>query len=174
MSANQNTFSRRGFFAGSVASLAASASFATRAAEPAPSSGIVRPPLRPILLSVKLSMIAREVQGKKLTAVERLRLAAEAGFDGVDFDQAGEYTPEEARAAVRDSGVFVHNAINHAHWDKRLSSASPEDRERGLKNLRVAVESCWSLAEAMMVRKAKSVPARKSAKPCRWRHLLGR
>jgi len=80
-------------------------------------------------------MIPKELDGKKLSAADRLRLAGEAGFDGVDFDQAGEFTPEQARAAVRASGVFVHNAINHAHWSQRLTSADQEERERGLANI---------------------------------------
>ena len=46
-------------------------------------------------------MIAKKVDGKDLTLVERLKLAAEAGFDGVDFDEAGSFTPEQARDARR-------------------------------------------------------------------------
>jgi L-ribulose-5-phosphate 3-epimerase len=105
---------------------------------------VTPPPNRPILLSCKLGMIAREKDGRKFTATERLRMAADAGFDGVDFDQAGEYTLEQARAAVQESGVFVHNAINHAHWEQRLTSAKPEDRERGRKN----IEHCLRVSHA--------------------------
>ena len=75
------------------------------------------------------------MNGEKLTLVQRLSLAGDAGFDGVDFDQAGEWTAEEARAAVLESGVFVHNAINHDHWNKRLTSANQEDRAQGVKNI---------------------------------------
>lgn len=106
---------------------------------------IVLPPAgKPILLSVKLGMISKEIGGKKLSVVERLLLAKEAGFDGVDFDQAAEYTPEQARAAVRESGVFVHNAINHAHWQQRLTSAKQEERDKGRANL----EHCVRVAHA--------------------------
>ena len=66
---------------------------------------------------------------------ERLAMARQAGFDGVDFDQAGEYTVEQARAAVQESGMFVHNAINHAHWEKRLTSADATERAAGSANL---------------------------------------
>ena len=72
---------------------------------------IVTPPLKNrILLSCKLGMIAKEVDGEKLTLTQRLSLAGEAGFDGVDFDEAGSFTAEEAREAVAASGVFAHNA----------------------------------------------------------------
>jgi L-ribulose-5-phosphate 3-epimerase len=88
-----------------------------------------------IFLSCKLGMIARDADGKALSVAERLSLAGRAGFDGVDFDEAGAFTPEEAREAVRKSGVFVHNAINHAHWTDRLTSADAEVRARGSANI---------------------------------------
>ena len=101
-------------------------------AEQSAATAIVTPPAgKRVLLSCKLGMIAKEAGGKKLSLVERLRLAGDAGFDGVDFDEAGDYTPQQAREAVSQSGVFVHNAINHAHWNQRLTSANDEERARG-------------------------------------------
>ncbi|MFK7789936.1 MAG: sugar phosphate isomerase/epimerase family protein [Phycisphaeraceae bacterium] len=88
------------------------------------------------LLSCKLGMITKKgADGKPLTLADRLSLAKQAGFDGVDLDQAAEYTPQEARASVAASGVFVHNAINHAHWKKRFTSSSEADRKQALDNL---------------------------------------
>lgn len=129
-----SALSRRGFVAASVtAALAASSS---ASAADANAARIIRPPEgKRILLSCKLGMIAREAGGKKLSLTERLSLAGEAGFDGVDFDQAGEFTPEQARDAVQQSGVFVHNAINHAHWNQRLTSPKEEDRAKGRANI---------------------------------------
>jgi len=89
-------------------------------------------------------MIPKELNGKKLCAADRLSLAGEAGFDGVDFDQAGEFTPMQAREAVQASGVFVHNAINHAHWSQRLTSAKPEERATGRAN----IEHCIRVSHA--------------------------
>ena len=106
---------------------------------------IVTPPKgKRILLSCKLGMLPKELEGQKLSVVDRLQMAREAGFDGVDFDQAGEYTPEEARRAVQESGVFVHNAINHAHWSKRLTSAKEEERSQGRAN----IEHCIRVSHA--------------------------
>ena len=97
---------------------------------------IVRPPEnKRLLLSCKLGMIAAERDGRKLSLVERLKVAQEAGFDGVDFDQAGGYQPEEVRAAVLESGVFVHNAINHSHWRDRLTSPDEKVRAKGRDNI---------------------------------------
>jgi L-ribulose-5-phosphate 3-epimerase len=106
---------------------------------------IVLPPAgKRILLSCKLGMIAKKAEGQDLTLVERLNLAKQAGFDGVDFDEAGSFTPDQAREAVQQSGVFVHNAINHAHWQQRLTSANETERARGRAN----IEHCLRVAHA--------------------------
>ena len=137
---------RRNFLAAGAASVAGAALYANRLeAAPADETAIIRPPEgKRILLSCKLGMIPKELDGKKLSIVERLKMAGEAGFDGVDFDQAGEWTPEQARAAVAESGVFVHNAINHAHWSKRLTSADKAERAEGVAN----IEHCIRVSHA--------------------------
>ena len=137
---------RRRFLTAGVASIAGVAAVTagahqTQAAE----TEIVRPPAgKPILLSCKLGMITRETADRKLTLADRLGLAGEAGFDGVDLDQAAEFTPEQARAAVCESGVFVHNAINHAHWQQRLTSSDEEARNQGRAN----IEHCMRVSHA--------------------------
>ena len=142
-----SSVSRRRFITAGAVSVAGSAivgagAAPAAAAESAPS---VRPPEnKRILLSCKLGMITREAEGKRLSLAERLSLAGKAGFDGVDLDQAGECTPEQARDAVRESGVFVHNAINHAHWQQRLTSPKEEERARGRAN----IEHCIRVSHA--------------------------
>lgn len=147
MSQSHRSIARRDLLAAGAASVAALAA-AGRATSVSAAEGagkVVEPPAgKRLLLSCKLGMIAREVGGKKLTLVERLKMAAEAGLDGVDFDQAGEYTVEEARDAVRESGVFVHNAINHAHWQQRLTSPKEEERAKGRAN----IEHCLRVSHA--------------------------
>ena len=142
------SLARRSFLtAGAAAATLAAGSITSAQSEtPAAKPGaFISPPAgKRILLSCKLGMIAKKVDGKDLSLVERLKLAAAAGFDGVDFDEAGNFTAEQARAAVQESGVFVHNAINHAHWGKRLTSAKEEDREQGVKN----IEHCLRVAHA--------------------------
>ena len=128
-------YSRRGFLGATALASAAFTLPKSTAAETSYAK-IVRPPEgKRILLSCKLGMIAKEAAGKKLSLVERLTMAKEAGFDGVDFDEAGNFSAEQARAAVQESGVFVHNAINHAHWNQRLTSAKEEDRKKASENL---------------------------------------
>ena len=115
------------------------------AAAQSAASAIVRPPAgKSILLATKLSMITKEADGRPLSLVARLRMAAEAGFDGVDFDEAGRFTEDEARAAVQESRVFVHGAINHDHWNQRLTSAVASERDQGRANL----EHCVRVSHA--------------------------
>jgi hexulose-6-phosphate isomerase len=132
--ANMN---RRHFLTAGSQAIPAHATLPTQLAQ-APSTPAAIPlprRSRPVLLSCKMGMIARESGGKKLSITDRLRMAADAGFDGVDYDEAGEVTAQQVRDAVRDSGVFVHNAINHTHWSVRLTDAKPEVRDRARANL---------------------------------------
>lgn len=129
---------RRGFLSASAAvlpCLAAPGLLAADGPETAPSPVPMPRSTRPVLLSCKMGMIAREVDGKKLGIVERLRMAADAGFDGVDFDEAGSFTAAQVRDAVRESGVFVHNAINHTHWGVRLTDPKDEVRAKARSNM---------------------------------------
>jgi hexulose-6-phosphate isomerase len=139
-------FDRRSFLALGAGSVAADVSgIRTASAVKKDKARIVTPPEgKRILLSCKLGMLPKELNGQKFSVVERLRMAREAGFDGVDFDQAAEYTPEEARLAVQESGVFVHNAINHAHWSQRLTSAKEQERAQSRAN----IEHCIRISHA--------------------------
>ena len=114
---------------------------------PAASKAMVSPPATEnrILLSVKLGMIAKKIGDKELALTERLLMAKEAGLDGVDFDQAGEHSIEAAKTAVQDSGLFAHNAINHAHWKDTLTHADPTVRAKGRTN----IEHCLRLGHAV-------------------------
>ncbi|MBM3821862.1 MAG: TIM barrel protein [Verrucomicrobia bacterium] len=169
------SLSRRHFATGlaATASLAFSGptSLLPQAAAAESSSRIVTPPSgKTMLLSCKLGMIAKERDGRKLSIVERLSMARDAGFDGVDFDEAGSFTAEEARQAVRESGVFVHNAINHAHWSTRLTDPSADTRAKARANL----EHCLRVSHAaggsgvlIVIGKGEDGPAAEIEERCR-------
>ena len=137
---------RRGvLLSGAVASAAMIGGPAANAQAPEASVVPLPPMNHRYLLSCKLGMITEKGPGgEKLTLAQRLTLAKQAGFDGVDLDQAARYTPQQARAAVAESGVFVHNAINHDHWKKRFTSSSEADRKTALSNL----EHCIRVSHA--------------------------
>ena len=102
------------------------------AAEPSKRFATPLPP-RPeqgLLFSCKYGM----TKGGSLE--ERLASARDAGMDGVDFDAAASVTPEQLRDAAMATGVFIHNAINHAHWSQTLSSPDDAKRAAGLANLK--------------------------------------
>lgn len=94
--------------------------------------------INPILFSCKYGMT------KGRTIEERLESCKKAGFDGIDFDRAGDYSIEEIRQAAHNTGVFVHNAINHNHWKMRFTSPNPEDIATAKKNL----EHCIRVSHA--------------------------
>ena len=134
-----------------LASLAAipSAALATRfsvaadppATKPAIADACLPPPPetdRTLLFSCKYGM----TKGPTLEA--RLAAAREAGMDGVDFDAAASVTPEELRQAAAATGVFIHNAINHAHWQQRLTSPDGATRSKAVANL----EHCIRVSQA--------------------------
>jgi len=109
---------------------------------PASSTGSCLPPPpetdRKLLFSCKYGM----TKGPTLEA--RLTAAREAGMDGVDFDAAASVTPEELRQAAAATGVFIHNAINHAHWQQRLTSPDEATRATAAANL----EHCVRVSHA--------------------------
>jgi len=139
-------FSRRRVLAAGAAAAALPLAVSGPPAPVAAATGPIVTPARTrrILLSCKLGMIAKEVEGKTLSVTERLRMAGNAGFDGVDFDEAGDFSLENARSAVAESGVFVHNAINHGHWSARLTSEDEAVRAQGQAN----IEHCVRLSHA--------------------------
>ncbi len=148
MTQQANSQNRRSFLATGAVAAASASAFANSSTSIAADSPIpfVTPPAgKRILLSCKLGMITKEESGKKLTLVERLKMAGAAGFDGVDFDEAGSYTVEQARTAVLESGVFAHNAINHDHWNSRLTSPDEATRAKGVAN----IEHCIRVSHAI-------------------------
>jgi hexulose-6-phosphate isomerase len=164
---SESSLSRRHFLAlGAVAS----ATLAAPAVAQQPAPVVLPGSSRRVLLSCKLTMIASKAGDKKLTLVERLQSAKEAGFDGVDFDEAGKFTVEQARDAVRESGVFCHNAINHAHWDVRLTHPKQETRDKARANM----DHCIRVAHAIggsgvliVVGKGEDGPAAEVEERCR-------
>lgn len=75
---------------------------------------------------------------------ERLAAAREAGMDGVDFDESASVTPDQLREAVSRTGIFIHNAIDHAHWKETLTSPDAATRAAGLAKL----EHCIRVSHA--------------------------
>jgi hexulose-6-phosphate isomerase len=77
-----------------------------------------------------------------LSDEEKLRLAKEAGYDGVEVN-----TFEDLRAAeqfaetARRIGVELPSVMASGHWKFPLSSADEETRQQGLANIRLSVDA---------------------------------
>ena len=87
---------RRHFLAAGAASLAGSAAWAAgvRQGEEPEKNAVVRPPEgKRILFACKLGMIPSKAGDKTLSLADRLTMAGQAGFDGVDLDQAQDSRP---------------------------------------------------------------------------------
>jgi L-ribulose-5-phosphate 3-epimerase len=123
-------FSRRHMLSASAAVTAAGLTLSARAEAPVTAMPTPPEPERGLLFSCKYGMTA----GDSLEA--RLMSAREAGMDGVDFDDAASVTPEQLREAAAATGVFIHNAINHAHWGKTLTSPDEAVRAQAVANLK--------------------------------------
>lgn len=111
-----------------VAATAVCADSAVTEAAPARVVSLPEPP-HGLLFSCKYTM----TKGGSID--ERLAAAREAGMDGVDFDDAASVTPEQLRETAARAGVFIHNAINNAHWKQTLTSRDDAVRAEGLANL---------------------------------------
>ena len=109
----QPAFSRRGFLGATALSAAAlGLPSSARAAEVGTPAIVLPPQGKRVLLSCKLTMIAKESGGKKLSLTERLRMAADAGFDGVDLDEAGTITAEQAMVLIQALLASIKTHVN--------------------------------------------------------------
>jgi L-ribulose-5-phosphate 3-epimerase len=107
------TIDRRTFLAAAAASSAATA-LRPSTAGAAPAAG----PRKAVVVSLLPD---------KLPWPDRLRLARECGFEGVELHTVTD--PREAdaiKAAAASSGILVHSIMNSDHWKFPLSSADPE------------------------------------------------
>jgi L-ribulose-5-phosphate 3-epimerase len=112
------------------------------------SSRIVRaaePPIR-LKKAVKLGMsIPGAEEGKKLsqsTVMERMKLIADCGFQGCEFQSPNEEDAVEVRDAAKKLGIKVHGVIDSEHWKKRFSSPDKAILEEAHQALKKAITDC--------------------------------
>jgi L-ribulose-5-phosphate 3-epimerase len=93
-----------------------------------------------------------QVQGGK-TALERLKIAQDCGWDGVETGATGDQkTVDELRAASDKSGVPVHSIVCETHWAFPLSDPDPERVKRGMDGMKVALRNARDLkADAVLL-----------------------
>ena len=92
----------------------------------------VRPSIRLASLPAALSYAAR------------FRMAAEAGFEGVELE-AGLDPPGAVREAADAAGIAVHSVHTYRNWSHPLTSADPKVAADGLRHSLAALEEAKML-----------------------------
>lgn len=80
--------------------------------------------------------------GTPMTPEDRLRLAKDAGFQGVEIstmDDLGEC--ERLASQARSIGIEIHSVMASGHWSFPLSSPDEETRQKGVANIRQSVDT---------------------------------
>ena len=87
--------------------------------------------------AVKIGMV--KIPGSLL---EKFKLLAELGFDGVELDSPGGASLEEVRKCIAETGVQVPGVVDSVHWKDTLSDPSEEVRTRGRQALEQSLKAC--------------------------------
>lgn len=72
------------------------------------------------------------VQGKG-TLAEKFAIVQQAGFEGVELDAPG-FDVDEAKAAIKSTGVKIDGTVNVDHWKVRHTDPDPSVRSAALKS----------------------------------------
>jgi L-ribulose-5-phosphate 3-epimerase len=81
---------------------------------------------------------------------DRLRLAAEAGFEGVEVE-VGDGPAAEIREAADQAGIVVHSVHCAANYRQPLSSGDPATRAAGVRATIAAIEAARILGADTML-----------------------
>lgn len=127
---------RRTFLRGGAAALGAAGlgTFPLSAARVRAAPAVARP-VRRQRLAAKLNMV--EAEGSLL---DRFRILADAGFDGIELDSPNAYDRAEVLAARDATGLVIHGVVDSAHWRQPLSDPDPAVRAAGLAALHTAID----------------------------------
>lgn len=76
------------------------------------------------------------------TPREKLAIARDAGFDGVELDSPGDLDLDEVRAACEATGMLIPGVVDSVHWRDTLGDPDPAVRAKGLAGLLTALREC--------------------------------
>jgi L-ribulose-5-phosphate 3-epimerase len=91
---------------------------------------------------------------KELSYLERFRLAAEAGFSGIEMNTVSDpKVADEVAEAARASGVRVHSVMNSDHWRYPLSSSDPEVVSKCIAGMETSLRNAaqWKADAVLLV-----------------------
>lgn len=83
--------------------------------------------------------------GEGETIAEKLTIARDAGFEGVEFDAPSDLDTDEILAAKEKAGIEIPGVVDSVHWSKPLSHPDPGVRLAGRHALEQAMLTCRDL-----------------------------
>ena len=107
------------------------------AAAPLFSAGQVRDDRSPFKLSLKYGMV-----GEGKTVLDKFRLLAELGYDGVELDSPSDLDPGQVIEACDATGLSIPGVVDSVHWRDTLGDPDAEVRARGRAGLETALRDC--------------------------------
>lgn len=155
MSDEKTSMDRRGFLA--ATGLAAAATVAGAAKQPVNRNEPVRRQPAgarsqpghvgaPVRKALKFGMIN---EGESIA--DKLMIARDAGFEGVEFDAPGTPPIDEVLAAKEKAGIEIPGVVCSTHWSKPLSHPDERVRLEGRHGLEQAVLTCRDLGGSQVL-----------------------
>ena len=84
---------------------------------------------------------------KSLALPDRFKLAADAGFDGVEVLTVNDdATVESMKTAAQKAGIRIHSVMNAGNWKQPLTSPDPAIAQQGLDILRRSIRNAHAFA----------------------------
>jgi hexulose-6-phosphate isomerase len=81
-------------------------------------------------------------EGEKLSVLDRFKMAADAGFDGIELDSPNNLDTDEVLKARDATGMTIPGVVDSVHWQHTLADPDPAVRMRGLHGLEQALRDC--------------------------------
>jgi L-ribulose-5-phosphate 3-epimerase len=91
---------------------------------------------------------------EKLSIADRFKLAADAGFEGVEaYTTEDPKTAEEIKKAADDNKIKITSVMNQAHWEFPLSSSDPEAVKKSMDGMRTSLRNAklWGADAVLLV-----------------------
>ncbi len=105
---------------------------------------VPKPP--PVRKALKFGMIN---EGDSIA--DKLKIARDAGFEGVEFDAPSNLDIDEVLKAKDAAGIDIPGVVDSAHWSKPLSHPDPEVRLAGRHALEKALYDCKALGGSQVL-----------------------
>jgi L-ribulose-5-phosphate 3-epimerase len=125
--------------------LQTAAALSAAAALPAPWAAAAGSPKKAVLISML---------PKELPYLDRFRMAALAGFSGIEMRTIEDGAEaEKVRDASAQSGLRVHSVMNSEHWNSPLSSADPAVVSKSVAGMETSLRNAklWGADTVLLV-----------------------